>query len=141
MAASLPSHVLGRRAGRGPGRNKYGVSPAAERRHPVTNELFASKAELRRFLDLENLQRAGEISDLRRQVHYPLNVPARWDPVSGIGILPYKVGTYIADHVYKNAAGELVVEDVKGCPTPEYELKKKLMKALHGIDIFEWKPR
>jgi hypothetical protein len=29
------------------------------------------------------------------------------------------------------------VADVKGVKTPVYQLKKKLVKALHGIDIVE----
>ncbi|EPP19623.1 hypothetical protein L910_2850 [Vibrio fluvialis PG41] len=34
--------------------------------------------------------------------------------------------------------GEEVVEDVKGFRTKEYNLKKKMMKAIYGIDIFEY---
>ena len=31
--------------------------------------------------------------------------------------------------------GALVTEDVKGVLTPEFKLKSKLMKAVHGIEI------
>lgn len=165
MASPVSSRMLGGRAGRqaarraeqycnapklaaaieaaapgildAPRRHKYGVSPAAERRHPVTNELFASKAELHRWLELELLQRAGEISELQRQVPFPLEIPAHQDPCSGNWILPHYVGCYIADATYRRRDGTVVVEDVKGLPTPEYRLKKKLMQALHGIAISE----
>jgi len=33
--------------------------------------------------------------------------------------------------------GKEVIEDVKGFKTPVYRLKKKLMLAIHGIDILE----
>lgn len=134
MASNVPSHVLGRRSGGRAAGNKYGVSPAAERRHPQTNELFHSKAELKRYLELELMQRAGHIAKLERQVHFPLIVKGYWK--DGVGVFDNKVGTYVADAVYEEN-GVRVVEDVKGFRTPEYELKKKLMFALHGIAIRE----
>jgi hypothetical protein len=46
--------------------------------------------------------------------------------------------TYIADLVYwRTGKPKEIVEDVKGVRTPEYKIKKKLMKAIYGIDIFE----
>jgi len=51
-----------------------------------------------------------------------------------------KICTYIADFRYEkeNANGdwETIVEDAKGVETPEFKLKKKLMKACLGIEIF-----
>ena len=44
---------------------------------------------------------------------------------------------YIADFVYKDAEGRLVVEDTKGVRTPDYIIKRKLMLAVHGIQIQE----
>ena len=50
-----------------------------------------------------------------------------------------KICAYIADFRYqkKNKDGEWyeVVEDAKGVETPEFKLKKKLMKACLGIEI------
>lgn len=163
MAPSLPSHVLGGRVGRQararadayfasreqtpaakqlaeaiakqPRRHKFGVSEASERRHPRTNELFHSKAELKRCLELELMQRAGEIADLQRQVQFSLTVPAHRAP-TGNWVLPLYVGCYIADFVYLKD-GKQIVEDVKGFDTPEYRLKKRLVKALHDVDIVE----
>ena len=69
---------------------------------------------------------AGIISDLRLQVPYVITV-------NGL-----KICKYVADFVYIDKGYE-VVEDVKGMKTPTYNLKKKLMKAVHGIEIQEVK--
>ena len=49
-----------------------------------------------------------------------------------------KVGFYKADFRYMQD-GELIVEDVKGMKTPIYNLKKKMIKAIYGIEILETK--
>lgn len=98
---------------------KYG-----NRRTEVDGVTFDSKAEAARWQQLQLLQRAGEIRNLQRQVSYPI-------VVNGV-----KVCIYRADFVYEDECGQ-VVEDVKGMKTPTYNLKKKLMKAVHGIDILE----
>lgn len=110
---------------------KYGVAPQAERTSR-DGEVFDSKGELARWEELRLLERAGEISGLRRQVEYPLVVGQ------------VKVGTYVADFIYTKReryswgyALPLVVEDFKGVRTPAYRLKKKLMLALYGIEILE----
>ena len=102
---------------------KYGVAPRAERTSRE-GEVFDSKGELARWEELRLLERAGEISDLRRQSMFLLEV-------SGC-----KIGTYVADFVYEKGK-ETVVEDFKGVRTPAYRLKKKLMLALYGIEILE----
>lgn len=43
---------------------------------------------------------------------------------------------YIADFVYTEN-GKKVVEDVKGCRTEVYKLKKKMVLYFHGIKIKE----
>lgn len=49
-----------------------------------------------------------------------------------------KVCVYVADFVYLDLFdGKEIVEDAKGYRTAIYKLKKKLMKAVHSIDIFE----
>ncbi len=104
------------------------------RRNKYANELttidgvrFDSRREARRWLELKLLEGAGLISDLRRQVRFDLVVNE----------LP--VCAYLADFVY-HERGETVVEDVKSVATkrlPVYRLKKKLLKALTGLDIRE----
>lgn len=85
---------------------------------------FDSKMEYRRYLDLTMMERAGVISNLRRQVKYPIVID---------GVL---VCTYVADFVYLQD-GQEVVEDSKGYRTPEYRQKKRLMKEVMGIEILE----
>lgn len=51
------------------------------------------------------------------------------------------MGAYVGDFSWRGPAplAELVVEDVKSpaTRTPVYRLKRKLVKAIHGIDVQE----
>jgi hypothetical protein len=87
---------------------------------------FSSKAEARRYGELSLLQRAGLITNIVVQ------------PKFHIGVNGYHICDYIADFSYQENGTE-VVEDVKSHPTktPEYRLKKKLMQAVHGIEVKE----
>ena len=88
---------------------------------------FASKAEARRYGELKLMEQAGEIIDIRLQTKFPLMVN------------DVPIGTYVSDFMYL-IPGEppvSVVEDVKGYKTPVYRLKKRLVKALYGIEIQE----
>lgn len=87
---------------------------------------FDSQREATRYSVLKIMQAAGVISDLRLQVPYTITI-------NGL-----KICKYVADFVYIDNGRE-VVEDVKGMKTPTYNLKKKLMKAVHGIEIQEVK--
>lgn len=86
---------------------------------------FDSKAEAKRYGELKLLEKRGEITDLELQPRYDL-------AVEGV-----KLGFYKGDFRYRDRAGALHVEDVKGVRTPLYALKAKLVKALHGIEIEE----
>ena len=44
---------------------------------------------------------------------------------------------YIADFVYNDDTGALVVEDAKGHSTDVYKIKRRLMAELKGIEIKE----
>ena len=48
-----------------------------------------------------------------------------------------KTGQIIADFVYKDKNGVLVVEDTKGVRTADYVIKRKLMLWVHKIRIKE----
>ena len=96
--------------------------------------VFDSKREAIRWRELALLQRAGEITDLRRQVKFIL-VPAQVDEN---GKIAERAVSYVADFVYSDArSGETVVEDAKGMHTREYIIKRKLMRYVHGIRIRE----
>jgi ribosomal protein S8 len=88
---------------------------------------FDSLMESRRYACLKLLLAAGAIDALEVHPRYPLVVNDT------------NIGSYIADFRYREN-GKVVVEDTKSDTTrklPVYRLKRKLMKALHGIDILE----
>lgn len=106
-------------------------------------ETFDSRKEYRRYRELKLLEEAGEISALRRQVPFEL-VPAQRGPDTtgprgGVrkGKLLERPVAYIADFVYRDPGGNLVVEDVKGVRTKEYIIKRKLMLYVYGIRVKE----
>lgn len=89
---------------------------------------FDSKWEAERWGELTAMERANYITDLERQIKYDIIVNDQ------------KICRYIADFRYNKVDEygnlEEVVEDAKGVETPEFKLKKKLMKAVLGIDIY-----
>ena len=93
----------------------------------VDGRLFDSKAEAARWQELSLLERAGEITELERQVEYELIPKQKGE----------RAVKYIADFRYKDHEGKVVVEDTKGVRTPVYILKRKLMLRVHGIRIRE----
>lgn len=102
---------------------------------------FDSKTEARRWVQLKALEDAGEIKELRRQVEYMLIPSQKLDIPVKRGKSKRKATTerpvyYKADFVYISGSQE-VVEDVKGVRTPEYIIKRKLMKYIHNIEIRE----
>jgi hypothetical protein len=89
---------------------------------------FDSKWEAERYGQLHAMEKAGAIKDLQRQVRYNIQVNDQ------------KICQYVADFVYQDMGldGESpkeIVEDAKGVETPEFKIKKKLMKAVFGIEI------
>lgn len=84
---------------------------------------FDSKKECDYYGILKLRKAAGELT-FERQVKYDFTIN---------GVL---VCSYVADFVLQFPCYKLVV-DVKGMCTPMYKIKKKLMKAVYGIDITE----
>ena len=91
---------------------------------------FDSKKEYLRYLVLEDMQRKGEISELKTQVPFVLVPPFQLNGKK------YKGIRYIADFVYKKD-GKVIVEDTKGYCTDVYKIKRKLMAYIHKIEIKE----
>lgn len=89
---------------------------------------FDSKKEHRRAQELQLLEKAGMITDLRYQVPFPL-LPKQGD---------MRAVHYIADFVFFDE-GKLIVEDVKSpaTRTPAYIIKRKMMRYFHGITVLE----
>ena len=86
---------------------------------------FDSKKEGQRYLELRQMEIDGHISNLELQPSYKMEI-------NGV-----KICTYKADFKYNCAEYGDIVEDVKGFKTAIYKLKKKLMKAIHNIEIKE----
>lgn len=105
----------------------------------VQGQVFDSKKEHKRSIELKELERGGLISDLRPQVRYQI-IPKQPE-------FKERAAHYIADFVYVDTAtGRTVIEDVKSNFTrknPTYILKRKLMKQIYcGVsqqaDFLEW---
>lgn len=108
---------------------------------------FDSKKEYRRYMELSLLERAGAITNLRRQVKYVL-LPAQRESTGefykkGVkkghlkpGKLLERECSYVADFDYMRD-GVHVVEDTKGVRTKDYIIKRKLMLYVHGIAVKE----
>ena len=106
---------------------KYG-----NRKTVVDGIIFDSVREANRWQELRLLERAGAITDLKRQVAFNL-LPKMKTP-NGAIVQGVK---YIADFVYRDQRGALVIEDAKGCKTREYIIKKKLLLDRYGYWIRE----
>ena len=100
------------------------ASPKPSKYKNVKTNGFDSKKEAARYQDLVLLEKAGQIASLKTQVKFALVVYS------------YPICNYISDFVYWEK-GDEVVEDCKGIRTPVYRIKKKLMKAIYGIEIKE----
>lgn len=87
---------------------------------------FDSQRELKRWGELKLLERAGAITNLRRQVPYEL-IPK---------IAGQRATYFVADFVYEEK-GKTVVEDSKGYRNRLYMLKRKLMLFRHDIEVVE----
>lgn len=104
-------------------KNKYGAKKTT-----VDGITFDSKWEAERWGQLKAMERGGYIRDLERQIKYEIMVNDE------------KICRYIADFRYKQIDDfgfeKEIVEDAKGFETPDFKIKKKLMKAVFGIELF-----
>ena len=109
-------------------RNKY---------HNRKTKGFDSAKEWRRNQELEIMQRAGEISELNRQVPFIL-MPSYTitDETTKQGFRTVREIRYIADFTYiKN--GKRIIEDVKGMQTEVFKIKRKLLERKIALGVIE----
>ena len=96
---------------------------------------FDSTKEAKRWAQLHFLQSQGEISQLRRQVRFPLYFDGRVITKDKLG---KPIMTYIADFTYIDR-GEFMVEDVKPKDdrgtTDVFKLKRRLIEPVYGFEI------
>lgn len=121
---------------RRPGRRSTDLAPAAPAKYrnvktTVDGITHDSAKEARRWAQLEMMQAAGIISELRRQVKFEL-IPKQ-KRADGKTERPC---SYVVDFCYC-IDGKRVVEDVKGIRTRDYIIKRKLMLLIHGIEVME----
>ena len=109
------------------------ISKYGNRKTEVNGLLFDSRHEANRWIELTYLERAKMIRDLQRQVPFEL-IPKQTDEK---GRVKERAVKYVADFVYSDRNGNLVVEDAKGMRTDSYKLKKKMMRYFKGIEIIE----
>lgn len=102
------------------------------KRRTVDGITFDSIKEANHYSELKLLEKAGELWDLELQPRFPIKINGEL------------ICTYVADFKYTclfKAGGRASITDkivdVKGVRTREYKLKKRLMKAVYGIDIVE----
>lgn len=106
-------------------RNKYGA-----KKTQVGDVNFDSKREANRWMELQLLQRAGEISDLQRQVKVELI--GQYRPLFTRTGRKMKL-TF--DFAYIEN-GIQVFEDAKGMPTRDYEVRVAVARAM-GLEVRE----
>jgi hypothetical protein len=97
---------------------------------------FDSKLEAKRYGQLILIEKGGLIKHLKLQVPFRLDMSHKTCPCCKA--VNYK--RYVADFTYIED-GQLVVEDAKGKPTVDFRRKKRLMKAIYGIDVKLWPER
>jgi len=108
--------------------NKFGA-----KRTTVGDVTFDSKHEARYYGELLLLEKAGLIRHLELQPEFPIEV------ISPIGEV-VRCGRFRADfRFYDVEAGLVRVQDAKSGPTrtEAYRLRKRLVEALHGIQVEE----
>ena len=101
------------------------MSKYNSRKVTVDGITFDSKKESRRYLELKQMEAAGEIHDLQLQVPFEL-IPSFEIMIDGKKRKRRKM-QYIADFVYY-INDVRIVEDVKGRKTDVYNIKKKLFE-------------
>ena len=106
---------------------------------------FDSRKEARFYMIYKQMEKDGEISDLKMQVPFELIPPIYKDEVKHLKTkdkvvkkLVQRAVHYVADFVFTdNLTGNTEVVDTKGFRTKEYMLKKKMMLAFKNIEIKE----
>lgn len=119
---------------------RIAVAAKAERTDPATGIVFASRGELYRWLELQRLARVGLITELRRQVKFPLHAAAAKDG----GAVPIKIRSLryhegrpavcTIDFAYREN-GEEVYEDWHPRHTEADRLRHAIAEACYGIQI------
>lgn len=113
---------------------KKGKPSKYRNKHVIVGSMrFDSMAEAKRYLALQQLERAGKITNLLRQPKFVLADKVRFhdEPRAKPAL------RYIADFSYLEG-NTLVVEDVKSpatAKTAAFRIKRHLVTHLFGVDV------
>ena len=91
---------------------------------------FDSKKEAKRYGELRLLERAKKIKKLELQPKFEI-VPK----VKHGDFRAMSARHYIADFMYEDLNGDIIVEDVKGYKTDMYRLKKQIFLSKYGDKV------
>lgn len=109
--------------------NKYG----ARKTQCFSGHTHASQREANRCTILHDMQRTGEITHLEIEPQY-------WFEIDG-AVMKHDNGRrvgYKPDFRYRDATGQLVVEDSKGFHVRDWPLRKAIFRALNpGVELRE----
>jgi len=94
--------------------------------------VYDSATEMRRGMDLQLLQRGGVISDLQRQVKFPLEFKCSCGAIQVMA--GKRIAHYTADFVYTEK-GRRVIEDCKGYADETSKLRIRVFEALYGEKV------
>lgn len=106
-------------------KSKYGA-----KRVEQDGVVYDSKKEAKRAAILEQWEKYGVITGLRKQVSFELQ--PGYTNNQGQKIRPI---TYVADFVYTRE-GKLIVEDTKGFKTDVYRIKRKIFEYKYPAYTF-----
>jgi hypothetical protein len=115
---------------------KYGAKSTE-----YNGSVFHSKKEAGRAAELDLLERANEIENIRRQVRISFDICASCLRLCSSKCskhpkeIPSHITNYYIDFVYRDKkTGEEIYEEVKGFETGEWKLKWKLLCLLYERD-------
>lgn len=125
------------------GKQKFGA-----RKVKYDGIVFASKLEGDRYLFLRDLERNGEIQNLRMQVEYEL-LPRQSKQVTVTTVMKTKTKVEVKEKFLEHPVkykcdfqyeykGETITEDTKGSnkmASRDFPIRKKLMLYVHGIEV------
>ena len=99
------------------GRNKYMAKKSV-----LNGQVYDSKFERDYAFELDLLQRSGEITEVKRQVDFPLYVNGK------------KITTYRADFVVTFHDGRKEIIETKGFKTDSFRIKWNLLDAIMSVE-------
>lgn len=113
--------------------NQFKRKPKADRTS-IDGIEHDSVAEMRRWMELRNLETRGLVRDLQRQVSFPL----RLDPDRAVKTPSGRIASYKPDFVYQrliDGQWQLIIEDVKGWMDTTAQLRIAIFEACYGVSV------